>query len=455
MEKKVTAWIFLLMLVPGISAIADDIPSDLSPFVRLGHLVKLSLYKNPVFDKEHEKIIDKGELSKEEIFQMPLGSGTIISPDGMILTNYHVFQMSERVQFDESRNVLLVAQPVSQTMIVYALQDNDALKPPVPSFIAVPISLDEEHDIALLKITGDQNGGKLPEIVFSHVNIGNPFEMRLNEIIHILGFPAKGGDTITITEGRFLGYYRDQAYFGLDGFIKTNAAMAPGNSGGAAVNKSRYVGIPTAITHPALAGSDLGFIYPVTWALKALVVAVNKHGYSSPLIPLSWLLSEYNTDETRKNAYITGVLISANSNTPVSATVVMARKDRTLEQVNSLHNEVQTIIILNVIQQLYESGITKEEIAQRFQLSQEEVEKILKIKLLDKNIHQDTVQYLNGDFFYTMAFSDEAGFFILSVPRGRDVKLYVLQEGLNPFERDLKIEKGISQNMGTIKLYYR
>jgi hypothetical protein len=279
--------------------------------------------------------------------------------------------------------------------------------------------------------------------------------MRLNELIHILGFPSKGGDTITITEGRFLGYYRDQTYLGLDGFIKTNAAMAPGNSGGAAVNKSLYVGIPTAVTHPALAGSDLGFIYPVTWALKALIVAENKHGYSSPLIPLSWLLSEYNTDETQKNAYITGALISANSNKPVSATVVMTRKDRTLEQINSLHNEVQTILILNVIHQLYESGVTKEDIAQRFQLSEEEIEKILKIEFLDKNVHPDTVQYLKGKFFYTMGYSDEDGFFILSVPREKDVKLYVLQEGLNPFERDLKIEKGISQNLGAIKLYYR
>ena len=225
-----TAWVLLFLLCLSSYAAAQSIPSDFTPFVRLGHLVKLSIHKNPVLDTEKGSIINRGELLREEVVQMPVGSGTIISPDGLILTNWHVYQISDQFQFDPEKNLLRVAEPAGSAMLVYWLQDKDPLKIPVFRYLAVPLSLDEEHDTALLKIVADRDGRRISPVDFTYVRLGNPFGMRINEDITVLGYPGKGGDTITVTDGKFLGYYRDERFPGLDGFIKTNAAMAPGNS---------------------------------------------------------------------------------------------------------------------------------------------------------------------------------------------------------------------------------
>ncbi|NOR15106.1 MAG: hypothetical protein GQ544_05340, partial [Candidatus Aminicenantes bacterium] len=67
---------------------AQEVPSDFSPFVRLGHLMKVSIYRNPVFDPSGGNVLHPGDLIKEETVQMPVGSGTIISAEGLILTNW-------------------------------------------------------------------------------------------------------------------------------------------------------------------------------------------------------------------------------------------------------------------------------------------------------------------------------------------------------------------------------
>ncbi|MBN1222298.1 MAG: trypsin-like peptidase domain-containing protein, partial [Candidatus Aminicenantes bacterium] len=331
----------LFSLLPCFGA--DEIPSDVTPYVRLGHLVKISIFRNPLVDKETGSILESGQLLREEVVSMPVGSGTIISEDGLVLTNYHVYRMDDNIHYDEKTRTLVTAQPAGRSMLVYALWDNDPLKVPELRYLADPVSLDENHDTALLRIVMDKEGNVLGDSTFSFVKIGNPYAIRLNETLAIFGYPSKGGDTITITEGKFLGYYRDRRFPGLDGFIKTNAAMAPGNSGGAAMNKTALVGIPTAVTPPTLAGSDLGYIHPVTWAAKVLTVAKDKFKLKAPKIPHAWLQSEHNTDETHDNIYVTGRVVSSHSRQGIGANVIIAREDRTLDQIESLHLELQVV----------------------------------------------------------------------------------------------------------------
>ena len=451
--KPTLSFAGLILVTLFFTLHADEIPSDVTPFVRLGHLVKVSVYRNPVVDASTQSILSSGQLIREEIVQMPVGSGTIVSADGLILTNNHVYQMEDNIQYDENTKTLILAQAASRSMLVYVLVDNDPLKVPAFHYIADPISVDAQHDAALLKIVADKDGNAITNPSFSFVGIGNPFSIKLNEMLTIFGYPSKGGDTITITEGKFLGYYRDQRFPGLDGFIKTNAAMAPGNSGGAAMNKKSLVGIPTAVTPPTLAGSDLGYIHPVTWAAKVMTVAKHKYALRAPDIPLTWLRSDHNTDETRHSIYVTGKVISAQSRKGVAANVVIARADRTLAQIENLHLELQVVNTVFMIQRLHSAGLPPENIALQFQIPLEEVHNIIATQISKDELSPDTQASLDGEFFYQFDLSDDNGFFILNAPRGKEVKLHVIQNGFHPMEKDLTLETGVSQNIGNITLF--
>ena len=161
------------------------------------------------------------------------GSGTIISADGLILTNAHVV-LSERFY----RVVDLV---VSLTVA----QDS----PPVPSYYASIVQADAALDIAVIKPYQDINGNQLNydllELPF--VPLGDSNQLDLGESLVILGYPGIGGETITLTRGEVSGFTAENPY-GNRAFIKTSATIAGGNSGGLAVNdQGELVGVPTAI----------------------------------------------------------------------------------------------------------------------------------------------------------------------------------------------------------------
>ena len=179
MSRKKISIIFTAFIILSFSSLieADDIPSDVTPHVRLWRLVKSSIYKNPVVREQGQKqeIVNDGQLIDETIIPAPAGSGTIISPDGLILTNSHVYRMENSFKYDSDKKMLFKLAPVNLNMLVYRLQDNDPLKPPVFQYIAAPISLDTMHDTALLKIITDKDGVKITKKDFPYVNMGNPF----------------------------------------------------------------------------------------------------------------------------------------------------------------------------------------------------------------------------------------------------------------------------------------
>ena len=445
-----TAILFLAIFTPGRSG---EIPQDVTPFVRLGHFVRVSVFRDPTVDPKLRRILNPGQLIREEVVQMPVGSGTVISSNGLILTNNHVYQMEDNIQYDEETRTLILAQPASREMLVYTLADNDPLKIPELQYLAEPISLDDTHDIALLHIVKDKDGNRVEGKTFSYVTIGNPFGIRLNDTLTIFGYPSKGGDTITITEGKFLGYYRDQRFPGLDGFIKTNAAMAPGNSGGSAMNKAALVGIPTAVTPPTLAGSDLGYIHPVTWAAQVLTFASHKLDLETPDIPLRWLESDHNTDDTRNNTYVTGRIVSSHSQTGIPADIILARRDRTLQQIENLHLELEVFNMIYTVQRMHMAGLSEEQIAAQFQMPLEEIKAMVAAQLSDEQLSPDTLASLRGEFFYSHTQSDEDGFFLLSAPKAKDVKLYVIRNSFHPIEKNITLGRGISQNLGKITIF--
>lgn len=161
------------------------------------------------------------------------GSGTIISKDGLILTNAHVV-LSDRFY----RVVDLI---VSLTVA------DDA--PPVQSYYASIVQADNSLDIAIIKPYADMNNNPINYDLLNlpFVPLGNSNDLELGESINILGYPGIGGRTITLTSGEVSGFTAEDPY-GNRAFIKTSGTIAGGNSGGLAVNsRGELIGVPTEI----------------------------------------------------------------------------------------------------------------------------------------------------------------------------------------------------------------
>ena len=159
--------------------------------------------------------------------QVGTGSGVIISEDGFIVTNNHVIDGASDLEV--------------------TLNNQKKYK-------AKLIGTDPENDIALLKIDADM---KLPYIPFA-----NSDALKIGEWVLAVGNPYNL--TSTVTAGIVSAKGRDLKGNGniTDSFIQTDAAVNPGNSGGALVNtRGELVGINTAITSKT--GSFVGYSFAV------------------------------------------------------------------------------------------------------------------------------------------------------------------------------------------------
>lgn len=158
--------------------------------------------------------------------QVGTGSGVIISSDGYIVTNNHVIKDATNIE----------------------ITLNDRKK-----YEAELIGTDTKNDIALLKVDTDQ---ELPFIPFS-----NSDNLKIGEWVLAVGNPYNL--TSTVTAGIVSAKGRDlQGNTATDSFIQTDAAVNPGNSGGALVNtRGELVGINTAIS--SRTGSYIGYSFAV------------------------------------------------------------------------------------------------------------------------------------------------------------------------------------------------
>tara|TARA_R110001632_G_scaffold43376_6_gene110109 strand:+ start:107627 stop:109009 length:1383 start_codon:yes stop_codon:yes gene_type:complete len=159
--------------------------------------------------------------------QVGTGSGVIISADGYIVTNNHVIDGATNLQITLNNQ---------------------------KKYEATLIGTDSKNDIALLKIESDDS---LPYIPFSDSD-----NVRVGEWVLAVGNPYNL--TSTVTAGIVSAKGRDLEGNGdiTDSFIQTDAAVNPGNSGGALVNtRGELVGINTAITSKT--GSFVGYSFAV------------------------------------------------------------------------------------------------------------------------------------------------------------------------------------------------
>jgi len=183
-----------------------------------------------------------GQMSFEDLFlgrrsqrpQIGTGSGVIFSPDGYIITNNHVIDGAQSISITLNNN---------------------------KEYEAELIGTDPKTDIALLKIDAneelpyttfaDSDNAKIGEWVLA---VGNPFNL-----------------TSTVTAGIISAKSRDLSGGSIQSFIQTDAAVNPGNSGGALVNTNgELIGINTAITSQT--GSYIGYSFAVPSNIARKVV---------------------------------------------------------------------------------------------------------------------------------------------------------------------------------------
>lgn len=176
-----------------------------------------------------------GQPQTREIPQnLGSGSGVIISDDGYIVTNSHVI--------DQSDKILIVL--------------NDKRE-----FEAKIIGRDRDTDIALLKIDAKN---------LEPIEYGNSDDVMLGEWVLAVGNPYNL--TSTVTAGIISAKARNlSGKMNLESFLQTDAAVNPGNSGGALVNaKGELIGINTAIQSPTGSYSGYSFAIPVNIAKKVV-----------------------------------------------------------------------------------------------------------------------------------------------------------------------------------------
>jgi Do/DeqQ family serine protease len=157
--------------------------------------------------------------------QVGTGSGVIISPTGYIVTNNHVISNANEISITLNNN---------------------------KSYTAELIGTDETTDIALLKIESKED---LPFMVF-----GDSDSAKIGEWVLAVGNPFNLNSTVTA--GIISAKSRDLSGRNTQSFIQTDAAVNPGNSGGALVNTNGYlIGINTAIS--SRTGSYIGYSFAV------------------------------------------------------------------------------------------------------------------------------------------------------------------------------------------------
>lgn len=183
---------------------------------------------------------EQGPNKEEE--SSSLGSGVIVSQEGLILTNHHVIEGADQIEV--------------------ALSDGRKTK-------ATVIGSDPDTDIAVLRI----NIANLP----TPITLARIESVKVGDIVLAIGNPFGVGQTVTSGIVSALG--RDHLGINtFENFIQTDAAINPGNSGGALIDtRGHLIGINTAIYSRSGGSMGIGFAIPVSTA-KEVLEAITKNG---------------------------------------------------------------------------------------------------------------------------------------------------------------------------------
>jgi len=175
------------------------------------------------------------------------GSGSIIRSDGLILTNAHVAAPESPGLEEEYAGGPRIANP---DHLLVSLTDGRTDTNAPAAYRARVVVADGELDVAVIQIYADEDGDPLEEdLDLPTVPIGSSADLRAGDSVTVLGFPAVAGDgeSITVTTGVISTVLNDPD-LGPRSELDTDARIAPGNSGGMAIDDDgELIGIPTSL----------------------------------------------------------------------------------------------------------------------------------------------------------------------------------------------------------------
>ncbi|ETW11641.1 protease DegQ [Roseivivax marinus] len=287
--------VLILLLCLGLSAplAAEErvpqSPAEISltfaPLVREAAPAVVNIYARRVVEQRSPFAGDPffGEFfrnfgSTRPRVQNSLGSGVILSADGIVVSNYHVVGEAEDIR------VVL----------------NDRRE-----FDARVLLGDEEADLAILKLEG---AGDMP-----HLSLRDSDDVEVGELVLAIGNPFGVGQTVS--SGIVSGLARSGTATGSARgyFIQTDAPINPGNSGGALIDVSgRLIGVNTSILSRSGGSNGIGFAIPA--ALVAQFVAQAEAGqerFRRPWAGLTGQPVDADLSDSLGQAAPAGVLISA------------------------------------------------------------------------------------------------------------------------------------------------
>jgi Do/DeqQ family serine protease len=187
--------------------------------------------------------------------QSSLGSGVIVSSDGLIITNNHVIANAD--------------------VIRVALSDGR-------EFAAKIVLKDDRLDLAVLRIQAPGGG-------FSFLPAGDSDAVEVGDLVLAIGNPFGVGQTVT--SGIVSGLARNKIGEGdFSFFIQTDASINPGNSGGALINMAgELIGINTAIVSSGGGSNGIGFAIPAN-LVKVFIAAAQggEQGFTRPYVGASF-----------------------------------------------------------------------------------------------------------------------------------------------------------------------
>ena len=237
---------------------------SLEQVVHIRAKILTAVPRDPFFDFFGDQFWDPRDRNQQQQVQEASGSGVIISTDGYIVTNNHVV--------DQAAD------------IVVSLYNGRGYKAKV-------IGTDPSTDLAVLKI--DEKG--LPP-----AQLANSDDVRVGDWVLAVGNPFNLASTVTagIVSAKARNIHISKDNSAIESFIQTDAAVNPGNSGGALVNlKGELIGINTAIATPTGTYAGYSFAVPSNIVKKVMSDLIKfgevQRGYLGVVIQdLSWQLAE-------------------------------------------------------------------------------------------------------------------------------------------------------------------
>jgi serine protease DegQ len=245
-----------------------------------------------------------------------LGSGVLVSPEGIIITNHHVINDADQIEV--------------------AFSDGRKLK-------AKMIGSDPETDVAVLKI----DAPNLP----TPITLGKIDSVHIGDVVLAIGNPFGVGETVT--SGIVSAMGRDHVGINtFENFIQTDAAINPGNSGGALIDtRGNLIGINTAIFSNNGGSMGIGFAIPVNLVKQVMESIVKTGGVTRGWIGIEpqnltpELINSMRLPKDTRGIVVTGVLEGgpADHANLKPGDVLVSLNNESIKDVRDLLNKVTGI----------------------------------------------------------------------------------------------------------------